>query len=108
VAFLVAAFLAVAVLLSGCGGKRSAPVLDVTAAQEGRNLVVRVSTQNWEVGKDGHVHIYLNDGPEAMIYGHTYTVENVEPGQYKIRVELANLRHENIGVSKIVDFEVKP
>lgn len=104
----LAALLA-AVLLAGCGSKETAaPKLSVQASQEGTSLVVRVSTENWQPGKDGHVHIYLNDGPEAMIYGYTYTVPDIEPGQYKIHVELANTRHENIGVSETIYFEVKP
>ncbi|MBP2018990.1 hypothetical protein J2Z79_002406 [Symbiobacterium terraclitae] len=104
----LAALLAAA-LLAGCGSKETAaPKLSVQASQEGTSLVVRVSTENWQPGKDGHVHIYLNDGPEAMIYGYTYTVPDIEPGQYKIHVELANTRHENIGVSETIYFEVKP
>lgn len=104
----IAAALLAVLVLAGCGGKKSEPTLEVEARQEGRNLVVQVSTQGYVIGQDGHVHVYLNDGPEAMIYGHTYTVEDIEPGNYKIRVELANIRHENIGVSQIVEIEVKP
>jgi len=98
-----------ALALAGCGGQRSeAPKLSVTASQEDGALVVHVKTENWQVGKDGHVHIYLNDGPEAMIYGYTYRVPDIEPGEYKIHVELANRRHEHIGVSETIYFEVKP
>lgn len=104
---LMAALLLAVLVLAGCGGKRSEPTLDVVARQDGQNLVVQVSTQGYVIGKDGHVHIYLNDGPEAMIFGDTYTVENIEPGKYKIRVELANIRHENIGIGKTVEFEIK-
>lgn len=105
---LIGALLLAVLVLAGCGGKKSEPTLEVTAAQDGRNLKVQVSTQGYVIGKDGHVHIYLNDGPEAMIYGSTYTVENIEPGNYKIRVELANIRHENVGIGKTIEFEVKP
>jgi len=98
-----------AALLAGCGGKETAaPTLSVQASQEGSSLVVRVSTENWQPGRDGHVHIYLNDGPEAMIYGYTYTVPDIEPGEYKIHVALADNRHEHIGVSETICFEVKP
>ncbi|MEW8977909.1 MAG: hypothetical protein AB2385_05840 [Symbiobacterium sp.] len=104
-----AALALAAALLTGCGGRDSeGPTLAVTAAQEGRDLVVYVKTENWEAGRDGHVHIYLNDGPEAMIYGYKYTVPNIEPGEYKIHVELANTRHEHIGVSETIYFEIKP
>ncbi|BAD41016.1 hypothetical protein [Symbiobacterium thermophilum] len=108
-AALPAAALAAAVALAGCGGKQSAePKLAVTASQEDGALVVRISTENWQPGKDGHVHIYLNDGPEAMIYGYTYRVPGIEPGRYKIHVELANPRHEHIGVSETIYFDVQP
>jgi hypothetical protein len=108
-AVLPAAALAAALALTGCGGKQSAqPELSVSASQEDGALVVRVSTENWQPGKDGHIHIYLNDGPEAMIYGYTYRVPDIEPGRYKIHVELANQRHEPIGVSETIYFEVQP
>lgn len=108
-AVLPVAALAAALALTGCGGKQSAqPELSVSASQEDGALVVRVSTENWQPGKDGHIHIYLNDGPEAMIYGYTYRVPDIEPGRYKIHVELANQRHEPIGVSETIYFEVQP
>jgi len=106
---LLAAVALASLGLTGCGGRESAqPELSVTASQEDGDLVVHVKTENWQPGKDGHVHIYLNDGPEAMIYGYTYRVPDIEPGQYKIHVELANRRHENIGVSETIYFEVLP
>ena len=106
---LLAAAMAASLALAGCGGKQTAePKLTVTTTQEDGTLVVHVKTENWQVGKDGHVHIYLNDGPEAMIYGYTYRVPDIEPGEYKIHVELANPRHEHIGVSETIYFEVLP
>jgi len=108
-AALLAAAMLAALPLAGCGGRETAePTLSVTASQEDGALVVRVKTENWQPGKDGHVHIYLNDGPEAMVYGYTYRVPDIEPGLYKIHVELADHRHEPIGVSQTIYFEVQP
>jgi hypothetical protein len=94
-------------VLAGCGGRKAQPTLQVSAEQKGASLVIRAQTTNFVAGKDGHIHIRLNDGPEAMIYGSTYTIPEVKPGSYKIDVELADQKHVPIGVRQTIQVEVK-
>lgn len=95
-------------LLVACGGKKTEPTLAVSAEQKGAGLVIRVKAANFTFGKDGHAHVRLNGGPEAMIYADTYTIPTLTPGLYRIDVELANVKHEPLGVHKSVEYEVKP
>ncbi|MFZ5816566.1 MAG: hypothetical protein ACOY93_14910 [Bacillota bacterium] len=94
-------------LTAGCGG-RPAPTLQVSAEQRGEDLVIHLRTANFSLGRDGHAHIRLNGGPEAMIYGPAYTVPDLAPGLYIIEVELSNQRHENLGIKQTIQYEVKP
>lgn len=102
--------LALALLLlvtAGCGGRKAEPTLQVTAEQRGSGLVLRLQTTNFVLGKDGHAHVRLNGGPEAMIYGSTYTIPELKPGLYTIEVELQDLQHKYLGVKQTLHYEVK-
>lgn len=94
------------VILVGCGQK-AAPTLQVSAEQRGNSLVIHLATTNFVIGKDGHGHVRLNGGPEAMIYSRTYTIPEIEPGTYTIDVELQNLEHESLGIKQTIQYEVK-
>lgn len=95
-------------LLAGCGGKKAEPTLAVTAEQRETSLVIRIQTTHFVMGKDGHAHIRLNGGPEAMIYANTYTVPNLAPGRYEIDVELSDPKHVDLGIRQLIEFEMKP
>lgn len=94
-------------LLAGCGSNKPQPTLQVTSEQKGKGLVLRLQTTNFVIGKDGHAHLHLNDGPEVMIYANTYTIPELKPGLYKIEVELSNSQHENTGIKQIIEQEIK-
>lgn len=83
------------------------PTLKVTVAQQGTSMVITADTGAWKLGKDGHMHVQLNDGPVAMPSGNTYTIPNRAPGKYKVYVELADPDHNPIGVDSTVEFEMK-
>lgn len=103
---LILALALLLLLVSGCG-KRPDPTVEATAEQRGSGLVIRIKTTNFTLGKDGHAHVRLNGGPEAMIYGPTYTIPELEPGLYTIDVELSNTKHENLGIKTSIQQEVK-
>jgi len=104
---LVGTLLFAILLLAGCGAK-PAPTLSVTAEQKGEGMVIHIATTNFQVGPDGHVHVRLNGGDEAMIYANTYTIPKLEPGRYTVDVELSNAKHENLGVKQSLQVEIKP
>lgn len=94
-------------LLAGCRAQRPQPEFDFTVEQKGEGLTVRVETGAFEVPKDGHVHVRLDDGPEAMIYGKSYTIPKVAPGKHKVIVQLSDPQHNYFGVSKEKEIEIK-
>lgn len=96
-----------ALLLGGCKADRPEPTVDFTAEQQGQSLVITVETTNFRIPGDGHWHIRLNDGPEVMAYSKVYTIPNVAPGTYQVFVELSDLKHQNLGVSKTKEIVVK-
>ncbi|MFZ5828294.1 MAG: hypothetical protein ACOY94_28645 [Bacillota bacterium] len=103
----VLALLLLTLALTGCGG-RPEPTLEVSAEQRGSGLVILMKTTNFRLGQDGHAHVRLNGGPEAMIYSNTYTIPKLDPGVYTIEVELSNVKHENLGIKQTIQHEVKP
>lgn len=105
--FLLLALLALTLIAAGCG-KRPAPTLEVSAEQRGSSLVILLKTTNFTLGRDGHAHVRLNGGPEAMIYANSYTIPKIDPGLYTIEVELSNQKHENLGIKQTIQYEVKP
>ncbi len=93
-------------ILAGCGGKPQ-PTLSASAEQKGEGMVVYIQTTNFRIGPDGHVHVRLNGGEEAMVYANTYTIPKLDPGHYVIDVELSNAKHENLGVKQTLELEIK-
>lgn len=101
--------LALALVVTGCGGgKKTERTLSVTAEQQGSELKLRFETTNFEVGKDGHIHVRINGGPEAMVFAYTYTVPDLAPGRYEIETELSNAKHVNLGIKRTITVEMKP
>lgn len=97
--------LLMALAMVGCGAPK--PSLQVTVEQSGQDLVVQVITTGFIVGKDGHIHLRLDDGPEAMPSKPTYTLRNVSPGQHRISLELSDPSHRPIGVSETVTVDMR-
>lgn len=104
--YLLLLSLLLLVAVAACG-KKEPPTLKVNVEQQGRNMVITAETGNFKLGVHGHMHVRINDGPEAMPNGSRYTVPNREPGLYKVWVELADPNHNPLGVSQTVEFEMK-
>ncbi|HYG59404.1 MAG TPA: hypothetical protein VD902_15185 [Symbiobacteriaceae bacterium] len=100
--------LLVTLLAAGCrAASKPVPTLDFTLEQEGEGLVVRVQVTGMQVPEQGHVHVYLDDGPEAMAYTTTYRIPKVAPGAHKVRVELSDMQHRPLGVSLTKEITIK-
>lgn len=93
--------------LTACSRQRPAPQMDFTLEQQGESLVVRVQVQNFRVPADGHVHVRLDDGPEAMVYQTTYTFPKVAPGTHTISVQLSDMQHNYLGSPQSKEITVK-
>jgi len=94
-----------AVLAGGCA--KAQPTLQVDAAQVGKDLVIKLETTNFKVGRSGHVHMRINGGPEVMLIGNTYTLANPAPGTYTIFVQLSDPNHRNLDVDKTVEVVIQ-
>ncbi|MDF2629422.1 MAG: hypothetical protein K0R39_3253 [Symbiobacteriaceae bacterium] len=104
---MVLAAILLLVALTGCRAERPAPEFDFTLEQSGDALVVNVQTGTFKVPENGHVHIRIDDGPEAMLYKTTYTVPKMDPGRHKVVVELSDPQHNYFGVRKEKEIEIK-
>ncbi len=92
--------------LAGCG-ERPEPTLDFTVEQQGSDLVVTLKTTNFRIPEDGHAHIRIDGGPEAMFYTTTYRVPEISPGRHEVHVYLTDMEHREIGLSKTWEIEIK-
>lgn len=99
--------LAALVLLAACGAPKAKPTLAVTAEQVGTDLVIKMETGNFEIGKDGHAHLRLDGGPEVMPNTAAYTVPNIKPGKHKVWVELSDPGHVPLKVQQEIEVETK-
>jgi nitrous oxide reductase accessory protein NosL len=104
---LLALLLAVGILAGCGGGQKVKPALDFTLEQTGEGVVVHMQATNFQVGKDGHFHLYLDDGPQTMAYSNTYTFPKLSPGKHKVTVGLSDLKHLDMGVTQSKEIEVK-
>lgn len=104
--YLLLLSLLLLVALSACG-KKEPPTLKITVEQQDRNMVITAETGSFKLGVDGHMHVRIDDGPEAMPRGNRYVLNNWKPGTYKVFVELADPDHNPLGVSDTVMFEMK-
>lgn len=106
VSLLGAIFLA-ALVLTGCRAERPEPEMTVQLEQKGEGLQVRVETRGFVVPKDGHVHIWIDDGAETMAYSSVYTVPKLEKGKHKVKVALSDLQHRPLGVEQTHEVEIR-
>ena len=91
-----AAWLLLLLALPALAGCSKQPVaMQVNAEVIGRDVQLRVNLENFDLQKDGHLHLFLDDLPDpAMIQRATYTFKNLRPGQHVIRVQLTDPNHE--------------
>jgi hypothetical protein len=101
------AVLLVALMLAGCQSQQTKPEFSFTAEQKGEGLTILVKTTNFRIGKDGHVHIRLDDGPETMAYGPSYTIPKVAPGKHTVIVGLYDPAHKPLGQDQTKEIEIK-
>jgi len=104
---LLTVLLAVALLVAGCRSTKPKPTMDFSLEQQGESLVVRVKVAGMQIPTDGHVHIRVDDGPEAMAYTSTYTIPKITKGKHRVSVELSDMQHEYLGVKQEKEIEIK-
>ncbi|HEY8347092.1 MAG TPA: hypothetical protein VIL07_07430, partial [Symbiobacteriaceae bacterium] len=104
---VLGAVLCVALLIGACGKSRPEPTMDFTVEQTGEGITIRVETTNFSVPEDGHIHIWIDDGPETMAFQYTYTVPKLPPGVHRVTVDLSDHRHVNLGLKKTKEIEVR-
>lgn len=97
-----------ALMVAGCGREKPRPTMDFTLEQTGEGLTIRVQTTNFKVPQDGHVHIWIDDGPETMAFQDTYTIPKLAPGLHRVTVDISDTRHINLGLKKTKEVEVRP
>jgi len=101
----LAGVLALSILAAGC--TKPQPTLQVHAEQVDKDLVIKIQTTNFKVGRNGHIHLRINGGPEVMLLSDTYRLTNAAPGVYSIFVELSDPNHRNLDVDQRVEVLVQ-
>lgn len=104
---LLLAVAVTAMLVAGCGQSKPKATVDFTAEQNGEALVVQAQTIGFNVPKDGHLHIQLDDGPVTMAYQLTYTFPKVAPGKHKVTLGLSDLAHNDLGITQTKEVDMK-
>lgn len=108
--YLTGTVLLFAVLVAGgCGGgKQETRGWSAHVNAKGTSAVVFVDVQGKRMGQEYHPHLSLDAGPEVMMYSPTYTFSNLKPGPHKVRVIIADPKHNPIaGMEKTLDVEIK-
>lgn len=98
-------------LLTGCVSVESNKDLQAQVRANGRQATLSVQTIGIKTGtgaKDNHVHFRLDDGPDAMLYGPTYTLKQLTPAKHQLKVWVADANHVSIpGLEKTILFDIK-
>lgn len=82
----------ISLFLFGCS--KQPPTMQLSTEINGRDVLLRIDLQHFNLPKDGHVHLYLDDIPDpVMIQRTTYTFHNLRPGPHLIRVQLTDPNH---------------
>jgi hypothetical protein len=97
---------AIGLVAVGCSSTVK-PTLAVQLVQKDKDLAIQMDTTGFVIGKDGHVHLKLDDGPIAMPTKPTYTIPGVKPGKHTIWVELSDKNHNPIGVQQTAEIDFK-
>lgn len=106
-AVMLLLLLAAVSLLAGCGANTPEPQLNVTLEQVGQDLLIKMDTGAFKIPEHGHLHVRLDDGPEAMPYSNTYKIAGVTPGKHAVAVELSDVGHKPLGVKVIKEIEIR-
>ena len=76
------------------------PKLGATVPGPNVDIVVQIqgATLLGEASRDlrpdtGHIHVSVNDRVDTLLAGERYTIEDLDPGQYIIKVEFAAADH---------------
>lgn len=116
------AAVAFALLAAACGGTASAggdgsATLDITAPADGGEVgspfTVEVSS-NVALGEpstgEHHVHLCFDgadcDQEYSLVYGSTFEVDNLTPGEHTIEASLRNADHSDTGVTDTITVMV--
>lgn len=105
---IIVAILLVGLLVAGCGPDLSNLDFDVDVQVAGDTATVTVKLKGIKDNGQVHAHLFLDGGPELMMYAETYTFRNLQPGEHELVVELAGADHEPLpGQRKTVTFTVE-
>lgn len=101
------ALLLVSMLLAGCGQNLDNLDFDVDVQVSGDTATVTVKMKGIKDNGQVHTHLFLDGGPELMMYAESYTYRNLEPGEHELVIELAGADHMPLpGQRKTVTFTV--
>jgi hypothetical protein len=106
---LLVAMLAVALLVGGCARKQRTVSFDFTLEQTAQGLKVAAQVTGLKIPQEGHMHVRLDDGPEAMPYEATYTIPKaaVSPGKHKVTVQITDVQHNPLGSPLTKEIDVQ-
>lgn len=103
-----------AVVVSACVGQEPTSRLtgreawDARVQVQGSTARVTVEVSGLLMGRDYHPHLYLDDGPEIMMFTSPYSFSRLSEGRHQLRVAIADSAHRNIpGMEKVIEFEVE-
>lgn len=95
-------------LLAGCSQNLDNLDFDVDVQVEGDTATVTVTLKGIKDNGQVHAHLFLDGGPELMMYAPTYTYRNLQPGEHELVVELAGADHLPLpGQRKTVTFVIE-
>lgn len=104
----VAILLASVLLLAGCSQNLDNLDFDVDVEVSGDTATVTVKITGIKDNGQVHAHLFLDGGPELMMYADKYTYRNLKPGEHELVVELAGADHLPLpGQRKTVTFVVE-
>jgi hypothetical protein len=114
------------ILTTACSSKKATspveadgkkPSLDFTVEVSGNTATINIKTADIVVspqhyGKErvsgeGHMHVFLDEGPKQGITDNKYILPDLAVGKHTVKVSLHNNDHSPYNVSQTKEFEVK-
>lgn len=115
------------VLLTACGSTANTasspepkeefkPTLEVDHEISGNqvNLIIdtdlKISKEHYGQARktgEGHIHLYLDNGPKIGVKEKKTFVPDLDPGKHKLRISLHNNDHTPYDVWKTIEFEIE-